>query len=327
MIDEASAAGARYEHACEAIGLSLRTIQRWRKHNTLSDLRRGPLDPGNKFTTEEEISLLKALNSKEYVDKTPFYIVPHLADKGLYLGSESTCYRVLRKYKLNAHRGKSQIKKKRTHQEIPKAKAPNQIWSWDITYLKSPIHGKFYYLYLFMDIYSRKIVGWDIHNRECTLLGSDLLERIVVTNGISGEGLQVHSDNGSPMRGSAMRFTMQKLGVIPSFSRPSVSNDNSYSESLFKTLKYLPEYPIRPFQSQDHAYGWVSTFVNWYNHQHLHSGIGFVTPEDKHNGRAEEMLEKRKLVYNEARKRNPHRWTKSARTWETPVEARLFVVK
>lgn len=304
--------------------MSVRTIQRWSKKDSLVDLRKGPLIPGNKFSSLEEELLIKTLISPEYVDKTPFYIVPSLADKGIYLGSESTCYRLLRKNKLSAHRGKSQIRKKRTIQQIPTANGPNQIWSWDITYLKSPIGGKFFYLYMFMDIYSRKITGWEVYDRECSLLSSDLLEKIIRDNAICSEGLRIHSDNGSPMKGASMRFSMQKLGVIPSFSRPSVSNDNCYSESLFKTLKYLPQYPVRPFKSQEAARSWVTLFVDWYNERHLHSGIGFVTPNDKHCGREKEILEKRKSIYNIARLAHPKRWTIKIRSWETPGSARLY---
>ncbi|MCM2351097.1 MAG: DDE-type integrase/transposase/recombinase [Bacteriovoracaceae bacterium] len=166
--------------------------------------------------------------------------------------------------KLLEHRGKS----KRKSLELPLAliaTRPNMIYSWDITYLKSSVAGKFYYLYLFMDIYSRKIVGWKVHDCESMEYSSQLAEEIFLREGILKDQVVLHSDNGAAMKGATMLATLQRLGIVPSFSRPRVSDDNPYSESLFKTLKYCPQYPSNPFSSTDDASGWVDEFVFWYN--------------------------------------------------------------
>jgi transposase InsO family protein len=159
-----------------------------------------------------------------------------------------------------------------------KASAPNQVWSWDITYLARTIAGMFFRLYLVMDIYSRKIVGWEVHENERAEHAARLIRKACLAEGISEHGLVLHADNGSPMKGATMLATLQRLGVVPSFSRPSVSNDNSYSESLFGTMKYTPAFPSKPFESLTAARDWVHGFVHWYNEEHRHSGIQFVAP-------------------------------------------------
>lgn len=241
-------------------------------------------------------------------------IVPKLADQGKYLASESSIYRILKAADLLAHRGKSKAK---TVRPIPQlvATGPNQIWSWDITYLNAPIKGKFYYLYLFMDIWSRKIVGWEVYEQECMNLSAKVLNDACTMEKIDQNQLTVHSDNGGPMKGATMLATMQRLGVVPSFSRPSVSNDNAFSESLFKTLKYRPGYPSEEFRDLAHAKEWVRKFVGWYNEHHLHSGINFVTPSDRHNKRADKVLERRASIYEQARAKNPLRWSGKTRDW------------
>lgn len=157
---------------------------------------------------------------------------------------------------------------------------PNQVWSWDITYLPGPIRGTFFYLYLFVDVWSRKIVGAEVFGEECNAKASQLLRRICREKGLDPENLVLHSDNGGPMKGATMKATLEQLGVVASLSRPRVSNDNAFSEALFRTLKYRPGYPEGPFESLAHARLWVRSFVGWYNHEHLHSGIGFVTPSE-----------------------------------------------
>jgi transposase InsO family protein len=204
------------------------------------------------------------------------------------------------------------------------ATGSNQVWSWDITYLTSNIRGKFYYLYLFMDIYSRKIVGWEVYANESAEQAADVLRkaRFAETLPLSYE-LVLHSDNGSPMKGATMLATMQKMGVVPSFSRPSVSNDNPFSESLFKTLKYVPAYPAKPFESLEAARRWVATFCTWYNHSHRHSGLKFVTPVQRHDGADIAILEQRKCVYEEAKKRHPERWSGKTRDWNHESRVKL----
>jgi transposase InsO family protein len=252
------------------------------------------------------------------MNKSPRQIVPNLADRGEYVGSESSFYRVLKIESLMNHRGKSKPKEMRRPLPL-EATAPNQLYSWDITYLRSSVRGQYFYLYLFLDLFSRKIVGWEVHDNESMELSSKLLQRTCLSEGIKPEQLKCHSDNGGPMKGATMLTTMQWLGVVPSFSRPSVSNDNPFSESLFKTLKYCPEYPSIPFEDLDAARIWVQEFVNWYNTVHLHSGIKFVTPESKHRGEDVEILKNRNLIYLEAQRKNPNRWSGKTRDW-SPTE-------
>ena len=203
------------------------------------------------------------------------------------------------------------------------ATAPNQLYSWDITYLPTRVKGIFLYLYLVMDIYSRKIVGWQVYESESSALAADLMKDICQREGVARDQVTLHSDNGSPMKGATMLATLQQLGVVPSFSRPSVSNDNPYSESLFRTLKYRPEYPEEPFIDRQAARIWVRGFVRWYNHEHLHSAIKFVTPEQRHLGQDEAVLSKRQQVYQAAQARHPERWSGETRNWEPITEVHL----
>lgn len=294
--------------------IDVKTFKRW--ENDLEDKRRGPkTTSANKLSDEEIEKVIQISTSKEYVDLPPTQIVPLLADKGIYIASESSFYKILRERKLLKHRGKS--KKPSMNKPAPLiAKSPNEIYSWDITYLRSSVSGMFYYLYMFMDIYSRKVVGFEVHEKESMEHSSKLVERICIQENVLKDQLVLHSDNGGAMKGATMLATLQKLGVVPSFSRPRVSDDNPYSESLFKTLKYCPEYPSRPFASLSEASGWVEKFVFWYNNIHLHSGIKFVTPMSRHEGKDIMILKNRKRVYEEAKNKNPNRWSRTTRNWD-----------
>ncbi len=318
LLDEAVLAGARLRKACETLGLSVRTVERWRSGSS-EDQRRGPRTRSpNKLSNTERRKILETLNSPEHRDLSPNQVVPRLADKGKYIASESTMYRILREEGLQNHREKANAPQRRgppSHE----ATGPNQLWSWDITYLKSPVRGLFFYLYMVEDVWSRKIVGWEVHEEECMELSSALVRRICEILGIDPDGIIFHADNGGPMKGSTMLATLQHLGMVASFSRPGVSNDNPFSESLFRTLKYRPEYPSRPFDSIEEARAWVAAFVEWYNTEHLHSGIRFVTPDDRHHGREAEILARRRTVYEQARQRHPDRWSRATRNW-TPIE-------
>jgi putative transposase len=312
LVKEASQNGCRKEQACKDMAIGLKTLQRWEKN--ILDQRHGPKTVHNKLTQDEKNKVIEISTSKEYCDLTPWQIVPRLVDKGTYIASESSFYRILKEQKMLTHRSKSRPKQ---HQK-PKAliaTSANEIWSWDITYLRGPIIGSFYYLYMYMDIYSRKIVGWQVHERESMELSSQLVEEICKKEGVLKSQLTIHSDNGGSMKGATMLATLQRLGVVPSFSRPSVSNDNPFSESLFKTLKYCPQYPTHPFESIEAARAWVKQFVYWYNHIHLHSGIKFVTPNDRHQGADKLILQNRKSVYEKAKQNNPKRWSKNTRNW------------
>jgi transposase InsO family protein len=258
-------------------------------------------------------------NSPEFRDKSPNQIVPTLADRGQYIASESSFYRVLREADQLKHRGRAQPPKAHRPKELVATK-PNEVWTWDITYLKSAINGCFYYLYLAVDIYSRKIVTWTVEKEESQDWAAQMITRAVREQRVPPNVLVLHADNGGPMKGSTMVATLQRLGILPSFSRPRVSDDNPYSESLFRTLKYCPAYPRKPFASVEAAREWVAAFVQWYNHEHLHSAIRYVTPNDRHEGRDVAILAARKVVYRRAKSRTPLRWTGRIRNW-TPIGA------
>jgi putative transposase len=314
-VNEAVKQGARFEDACGMLGLSSRTVERWRGDDACEDKRKGPLNaPPNKLADEERAHALNLMNSKEYRDLSPNQIVPKLADKGEFVASESTLYRILREEGMQQHRETSRAPANNRPSELA-ATAPLQVWSWDITYLPSPVRGMFFYLYMMVDVWSRKIVGWEVNESESMERSAQMMARVCAEMEIDPDTLSLHSDNGGPMKGATMLATLNTLGVTASFSRPSVSNDNPFSESLFRTLKYRPEYPHKPFESMEAAIAWVESFVRWYNTEHLHSGINFVTPEMRHSGNAPEILARRKEVYEKARSENPNRWSGKTRNW------------
>jgi transposase InsO family protein len=249
--------------------------------------------------------------------------VPILAERGEYIASESSFYRILRAAKQLTHRHSSCQKNPRSKPKALVATAPNQLYSWDITYLATQVKGQFFYLYLFMDIFSRKIVGWQVYHEESSRNAADLVLDICLREQIQRDQLVLHSDNGSPMKGATMLATLQKLGVVTSLSRPAVSNDNPYSESLFKTLKYCPKYPSQPFEDIAAAREWVAGFVDWYNDEHRHSSIQFATPAQRHRGEDKAILAQRQAVYEAARAKNPARWSKNIRNWQWQAEVYL----
>ena len=324
LINEAYVAGARKAKACELLGINIRTIQRWSRGSDMIDDQRKyrKQRPANKLNNEERQTILKTCNSPEYKSLAPSQIVPSLADKGIYIASESSFYRILKEENQLKHRGKA---KPRTvvRPEPFVAKGPNQVWTWDITYLPTSVKGHFYYLYMIMDIFSRKIVGWEVYEKQSDELASVVARKAYLSERIAGKDLVLHSDNGSPMKGATMLATLQNLGIAASFSRPSVSNDNPYSESLFKTLKYKPGYPVKPFDSLDESRDWVLNFVRWYNEKHKHSSLKFVSPSLRHRGKDNEILEHRKEVYEKAKSENPIRWTRETRNWTPDKEVYL----
>jgi transposase InsO family protein len=319
LIEQAMAAGASQTKACEALGLSARTYQRWtRAGGVETDGRpeaKRPV-PANKLSDAERARIIETCNRPAYASRPPSQIVPALADRGEYMASESSFYRVLRDADQGHHRGRAQAPRPVEKPQPHRADGPNQVWSWDITYLASTVLGMFFRLYLVMDIYSRKIVGWEVHSTESAEQAATLIEKACWAERIRRNRLVLHADNGSPMKGATMLAKLQKLGIMPSFSRPSVSNDNPYSESLFGTMKYSPAYPSKPFDSLEEAQAWVHEFVRWYNGEHRHSGLKFVTPNERHQGTDATVLERRKAVYEEAKRRHPERWSGSTRNWD-----------
>jgi transposase InsO family protein len=198
------------------------------------------------------------------------------------------------------------------------ASGPDQVWSWDITFLKTPVRGRFVYLYLLMDVWSRKIVGWNVYAVESAALAATLITDTGAAQRLDPRGIVLHADNGGPMKGATMLVTVERLGVLASFSRPRMSNDNPFSEAFFHTLKNRPEYPTQPFADLAAARAWVATVVRWYNTAHLHRAIRFVTLADRHAGRDTALLRARQAVYDAARDRHPERWGGDTRNW-TPI--------
>jgi putative transposase len=315
LVDEAVTAGAALESACSELGIDARTIQRWRKEPDGDDRRQDPKKrPANALTDAEEKDIMSLLKSTEFVDLSPHQVVAKLADMKIYKASERTMYRLLEKWKLQGHRERT---RPRTHHRPTEHQAtgPRQVWSWDITYLRSPVKGLFWLLYMVVDVWSRKVVAARVHDHESDELASALIGEACRREGIDRAGLVVHSDNGPAMKGKTMLAKMQDLGIVPSFSRPRVSDDNPFSEALFRTMKYRPDYPDGPFASVEAAQAWVDRFVLWYNEDHQHSGIRFVTPAQRHDGTDIDILANRHRVYTAAQTRHPDRWSGKTRDW------------
>ena len=324
MIGEAVATGARQSKACMIVGLSLRTLQRWKLASSAEDGRATRVQqPSNALTALEREQVLTIANSAEFGQLPPSQIVPRLADQGIYVASESTFYRVMRDAHLITHRQAARPAQERSKPRAICATAPNQLYSWDITYLPSGVKGIYFYLYMFIDIYSLKVVGWQVYRDENSDLAAAVMRDIYSSEKIQPHQVILHSDNGSPMKGATMLATLQTLGVMPSFSRLAVSNDNPYSESIFRTLKYRPDYPKKAFMDIAQARNWITRFVRWYNNEHRHSAIKFVTPAQRHAGRDRELLAARTAVYDAAREANPLRWTGVTRNWSVVDKVHL----
>lgn len=317
LIDGAVSTGSDLCTACDQASVSTRTVDRWRKALGQGDQRAGPhTKPRNALTAQERARLLEIANSPEFRDVSPKQIVPRLADRNEYVGSESSIYRILRDEEQLAHRERARPPSPRQISSHA-ANGPDELYSWDITYLPAGVRGTFYFLYLFVDIWSRKIIGQSVEAEQDDEFAARIFKNACKTNGVDPRGIVLHSDNGDPMKGNTMLRTLEDLGVIPSFSRPGVSDDNAYSEALFRTVKFRPGYPRR-FDSLEAARAWVDVFVAWYNDEHRHSAIKYVTPAQRHAGVDAALLGARSELYERARTRHPERWTGRTRNWERP---------
>ena len=326
LLAEANAAGAGLVRACDVTCICLRTLKRWRREFKADgngvDRRKGSARKvAHRLSVEEGQRILLTCNEPKYADLPPGQIVPDLADQGIYIGSERSFYRVLHAHGQLHRRGRAQLPQEARPVPRLRATGSNQVWSWDISYLPTSVKGIWLYLYLVVDIWSRKVVAWDVEQSESAELAAQLVSRACLKERVSRRRKQpliLHADNGTSMRAATLEVRLEELGVLRSFSRPRVSNDNPYSESLFRTVKYRPNYPNRPFSSKEEACQWVSSFVDWYNHQHRHSGIKFVTPQQRHSGVAIAICKKRADLYEQARQRHPRRWTTTTRCWRQP---------
>lgn len=320
-IDAAHRDGARLGRACAEVGITVRTLQRWKAHGGLIDGDRRPgasrSRPAHALSAEEREALLRVANEPRFADVPPARIVPALADEGVYLASESSFQRVLRAHGQSGHRGRARAPRASRAPTTHVATAPRQLWCWDMTYLPTEVVGRWLHLYLILDAFSRKIVGFEVHDTDDSLHAAHLAKRTALAEGIHAMKTKpvLHGDNGSTFKATTVLAMLHWLRIKPSYSRPRVSDDNAFVESLFRTAKYRPEFPAKGFTDLDAARAWASRFVHWYNHDHLHSGIRYVSPADRHDGLDGEILQRRHALYLDARQRNPSRWARNTRDW------------
>ena len=325
-IRTAHAAGARLQFACEIAGIELRTLQRWKAEDGLVKGDGRPLavraTPVHALSEAERAHVLAVANEPRFAAVPPARIVPMLADEGIYLASESTFSRVLREHGQSAHRGRTKAPKAGRPPTTHIARAARQVWCWDMTYLPAQVMGRWFHLYLILDLYSRKIVGWEVHDADHAEHAAHLVRRTALAEGIAALASKpvLHGDNGATLKATTVLAMLNWLGVKPSYSRPRVSDDNAYAESLFRTAKYRPEFPAKGFASLDEARAWAAGFVRWYNFDHRHSGIRYVSPAQRHAGEDHAILAARHALYIHVRALNPARWSGNTRNW-SPIGA------
>ena len=329
LLQEGLSRGVSAKAIADLFGLAARTLRRWglmiRAEGFSSDRRKGSSrHVAHRFSREERQIVLTTVNDPRFADLTPSQIVAILAEEGVYVGSESTIYRIMRQEGLLNHRGRSRSPREPMEPPMLQATGIHQVLAWDITLLPGPVRGQFYYLYMVMDVWSRRILGVEVHDRECSELAKHFFERVCRDEGISSNAAPVlHSDNGAPMRSTTLAAKLAELGIKRSFSRPRVSNDNAYAESWFRTMKYHQSYPLRRFRELLSVRAWVDGFVDWYNAEHRHSGINYVTPNQRHYGEAKAICKARQQTYEQARQQHPRRWASSPRDWSQPTIVRV----
>src|SRR6059058_1315772 len=294
--------------ACRAVGASVATIYRRRRPPGPRPPRPRPT-PDRALSGPERYAVLEVLHSERFVDVSPEETYATLLDEGTYLASTRTMYRLL----AAKHGGVRERRDQLTHPAYAKpellAERPNELWSWDVSKLKGPAKWTYFYPYVILDVFSRYVVGWTVQHRENAQLAKALIEQATEQQQITPKLLTLHADRGAPQRAKPVAFLLADLGVTKTHSRPYTSSDNPYSESNFKTLKYRPEFPAR-FDSIEQAREHCRAFVDWYNHQHRHTGIGLMTPAAIHYGHAEQVHAARTSVLEAAFARNPERFVR-----------------
>ena len=325
-VEEARREGARLSSACEVSGVDARTLQRWQASAGLSRGDRRPQAirpcPAHALSVQERERILQLANEPRFAELPPARIVPMLADEGTYIASESSFHRVLRAHGQAQHRGRAKAPQRKRPPSTHVATAPRQLWCWDMTFLASRVLGEWFYLYLILDVYSRKIVGFEVHPTDHSDHAVELLRRTALAEGIHGlpDRPVLHGDNGATLKATTVLAMMHWLGITASYSRPRVSDDNAFVESLFRTAKYRPQFPASGFATLEDARRWASEFVAWYNHHHRHSGIRYVSPAQRHAGADRDILARRHTLYLRAREANPRRWARHTRNWN-PITA------
>jgi len=292
--------------ACRAMGVARATLYRRRKSSQPQMGDRTKRRQPRALDESERRSVLDLLHSPRFVDKAPAAVYATLLDEGTYHCSIRTMYRILHDVR--------EVRERRNQLRHPKYKKPellatasNQVWSWDITKLLGPAKWTYYYLYVILDIYSRYAVGWMLASRENADLAKRFIRETIEKEDVDANGLTIHSDRGPSMKSHTVAQLLATLGVTKSHSRPHVSNDNPFSESQFKTMKYRPDFPDR-FGSQEDARGFCHDFFAWYNEEHYHSGIGLLTPAMVHYGRASKVLAARQDVLLASYAAHPERF-------------------
>lgn len=322
-IQAACKAGARLHPACEIMGITARTLQRWKARQGLASGDGRPQavrpTPAHALSDGERAQIVRVANEPRFAELPPARIVPTLADEGVYIASESSFQRVLRAQGQTRHRGRAKAPRKSRPPTTHVATAPRQLWCWDMTFLPTQVAGRWLYLYLILDVYSRKIVGFEVHEDDASEHAARLVQRTALAEGIHAmprdERPVLHGDNGATLKATTVLAMLWWLGVKPSYSRPRVSDDNAFVESLFRTAKYRPQFPAQGFMDLCAAREWARHFVHWYNHEHRHSGIRYVSPAQRHAGEDIAILQARHEVYRQARQRNPARWSRDTRNW------------
>lgn len=322
-IEVACDAGARLRPACAVMGITARTLQRWKADDGLEsgDGRPQALRPvpAHALSEDERARIVSVVNEPRFADLPPARIVPMLADEGTYIASESSFQRVLRAQGQTRHRGRAKSPRRHRPPTTHVATAARQLWSWDMTFLPTQIAGRWFFLYLIMDVYSRKVVGFEVHENDNADHAARLVQRTALAEDIHAvpreERPVLHGDNGATLKATTVLAMLWWLGVKPSYSRPRVSDDNAFVESLFRTAKYRPEFPAEGFVDVTAAREWARQFVHWYNHEHRHSGIRYVSPAQRHAGDDIAILAARHALYREARNLNPARWSRGTRNW------------
>ena len=268
------------------------------------------------MSEEERALLLNVLLSERFVDASPRQVYAQLLQEGVYHASYRTMYRLLHQHQAVCERRRVRRHRAYTKPEL-KATGPNQVWTWDITYLKTPVRGRFYYLYVVMDIYSRYVVGWMLADRECQYLAHKLLQETCRKYNIVPNQLTIHADRGGPMKSKPVEQLLLSLQVNRSHSRPRVSNDNPYSEAGFKTMKYSAHFPAR-FATQEDAQTFCQNYFVWYNTQHHHTSLVLLTPEQVHFGEAAKVLAQRQVTLDAAYAAHPQRFNERPQAGQLP---------
>jgi putative transposase len=293
--------------ACEGLRVPRATLYRHLSSPPVDPEKARRPSPPLALTSQERQTVVDILHSERFQDKAPHQAYAILLDDGQYHCSIRTMYRILAAEHGDVKERRRQVQRPAYSKPELLATGPNQVWSWDITKLKGPKKWTYFYLYVIMDIFSRNVVGWMVAHQEQQSLAKRLIEQSVLNQGIQPGHLTIHADRGSSMKSKVVAQLMADLGITKTHSRPSVSNDNPYSEAQFKTLKYAPGFPQR-FGSIQDARAYCQGFFHWYNKEHRHSGIGLMTPQQVHYGLSSVVLEQRSNVLEAAFKNNPNRF-------------------